>query len=106
MSQIKTSNLPIKNLLLDFGAWCGKNNNLSGGQPHLRAKIAKNFGTAQASNKCTFSGVLLKVLKKISRLKTLSALQKYLEVLDEDKEYASVQLVENLRASRAALPTS
>ncbi len=72
----------------------------------MRAKIAKNFGTAQASNKCTFSGVLLKVLKKISRLKTLSALQKYLEVLDEDKEYASVQLVENLRASRAALPTS
>lgn len=54
------------------------------------AKRAKNFGTAQASNKYTRAGVPLKVKKKISRhkTKTLSALQKYLEVLDEDLEAA------------------
>jgi len=66
----------------------GKNNNLSGGLHHLRGSCAKNFGTAQASNKCTFSGVPLKVLKKISGHKTLSLGQKYLEVLDEDLESA------------------
>ena len=50
--------------------------------------LCQNFGTAQASNKCTFSGVPLKVLKKISGHKTLSLGQKYLEVLDEDLESA------------------
>ena len=85
--------LPIlggqKNLRKDFGAWCGKNNNLSGGRNHKRAaKRAKNFGTAQALYKCTFSGVPLKALKKISGHKTLSLGQKYLEVLDEDLESA------------------
>lgn len=57
---------------------CGKNNNLSGGHnPSRAAKRAKNFGTAQASNKCTLSGVHFSVLKKISRHKTLSALRCY-----------------------------
>lgn len=93
MSQIKASNLPIKNFQQDFGAWCGKNNNLSGGRNHkLAAKRAKNFGTAQAPYKCTFSGVPLKVIQKISGHKTLSALQKYLEVLDEDLESAIATL--------------
>ena len=71
----------------------GKNNNLSGGRNHKRAaKRAKNFGTAQASYKCSCSGVPLKVKKKISRHKTLSALQKSLEVLDEDLESAIATL--------------
>ena len=71
---------------------CGKNNNLSGGRNHKRAaKRAKNFGTAQASYKCTFSGVPLKVLK-ISGHKTKSLGQKYLEVLDEDLESAIATL--------------
>ena len=77
----------------DFGAWCGKNNNLSGGRNHKRAaKRAKNFGTAQASNKCTRASVHFSVIEKTSGHKPLSLGQKYLEVLDEDKEAASALL--------------
>ncbi|HCF27347.1 MAG TPA: hypothetical protein DEV81_09130 [Cyanobacteria bacterium UBA11049] len=54
----------------------------------MRAKIAKNFGTAQASNKCTRAGVHFSVKKKISGHNTKATLQKYLEVLDEDLESA------------------
>ena len=81
-----------KNLRLDFGLLCGKNNNLSGERPHLRAKIAKNFGTAQASYKCTPARVHFSVIQKISGRKTLSLGQEYLEVLDEDKEAANALL--------------
>jgi len=47
------------------------------------------------------SGVPLKVIQKISGHKTLSALQKYLEVLDEDLESAIATLKFWLTASSA-----
>ena len=76
-----------------FGVLCGKNNNLSGGRNHAsRGERANIYGTAQAPYKRIGLVCFCRYSPKILGHKTLSALQKYLEVLDEDLELAIATL--------------
>ena len=76
-----------ENLRKDYGVLCVKNKSIPVGvKSQARGEACQNFWHGASLIQMHFLWCAIESDPEISRHKTLSALQKYLEVLDEDKE--------------------